>query len=87
VNPYTGHLVAIPTEKQQKMLREMFDRGYEPVPPELERAARKKLAGRSEATVSLTSGGKLARWAAGKRNERKVRNRMVKESRRKNRGR
>lgn len=82
MNPYTGHLVAIPAEKEQEMLREMFDRGYEPVPPELKRAAHKKLAGRNEATVSLTSGGKLARWAAKKRKEK-----MVKESRRKNRGR
>jgi hypothetical protein len=56
--------------------------GYELVPNELERAAEKKLAGRNEATVSLTSGGKLSRWAAKKRKEK-----MVKESRRKNRGR
>lgn len=86
MNPCTGHLVAIPTEKQQEILREMFDRGYEPVPPELEQAAEKKLAGRDEATVSLTSGGKLSRWAAKKRNERKARNRMIRESRKRNRG-
>lgn len=87
MNPYTGHLVAIPAEKEQEMLREMFGRGYEPVPKELERAAQKKLAGRDEATVSLTSGGKLSKWAAGKRNERKAKNRIAKESKRKNRGR
>jgi hypothetical protein len=61
--------------------------GYEPVPPELERAAYRKLTRESEAMISLTSGGKLSRWAARKRNERKVRNRMTKESRKKNRGR
>lgn len=46
-------------------------KGYEPVPTELQRAAIFKLAGRKEATVSRTSGGKLSRWAAMRRNQRR----------------
>jgi hypothetical protein len=48
----------------------------------LEPAARRKLAWRSEAQVSLRSGGKLARWAAKRR---KNMRKMQKESRRRNR--
>ena len=77
MNPSTGHLVGcfgnIPGEKRKD---------YEPVPPELERAAASKLAGQDEAWVSLTSGGKLSRWAAEKRKKKRA-----KGSRRKNRGR
>lgn len=82
MNPYTGHLV-----KSLDMVPEIKAIEYEPVPRELERAVQKKLAGKSEATVSLTSGGRLSKWAAGKRSERKAKNQMAKESRRKNRGR
>lgn len=90
MHPGTGHLVSVETPDSQsraerrQMEQELAKKGYEPVPKELERAAQKKLAGKSEAMVSLTSGGKLSRWAADRR---KVRNRMAKDSRRKNRGR
>lgn len=57
-------------------------KNIEPVPKELERAAMMKLAGKQEAQVSLTSGGKLSKWAAKKRKERR---KMAKESRRGNR--
>ncbi|HML23557.1 MAG TPA: hypothetical protein PKD09_18010 [Aggregatilinea sp.] len=57
--------------------------GYIPIPPELNRAARRKLAGHSQATVSLTSGGKLSKWAA---KQRKAKRKVAKDSRRKNRG-
>lgn len=60
----------------------MQERGYTEVPKELETAAKKKLAGKDEAYVSLTSGGKLSKWAA---KERKGKRKMQKESRRKNR--
>lgn len=64
MNPYTGHLVN--EEKMQEMLRERWGNGdYEPVPPELERAANLKLAGKAEATVSLTSGGEKAEGKDG----------------------
>lgn len=57
-------------------------KGYTLVPTELNRAARRKLAGKKEAQVSLTSGGRLSRWAA---RQRKARRKMAKESRRRNR--
>lgn len=66
--------------------------GYKQVPKELERAAELKLAGCDEAMVSLTSGGKLSRWAAQERakercNRRDKHKRQIqKESRRRNRG-
>lgn len=77
MNPGTGHLV-----RDLYMVPADLRGGYEPVPPELQRAVARKLAGKSEATVSLTSGGKLSRWAAEKRKKRK---KTAKESRRKNR--
>ena len=77
MNPDTGHLKAL-DEETAKSLEE----GYEKVPEELNRAARRKLNGRSDAHVSLTSGGKLSKWAAQKR---KNRNKMAKQSRKANR--
>lgn len=53
---------------------------YVPVPPELQRAAELKLAGQNEAMVSLTSGGKLSRWAAKQRKERTARKRRDKRN-------
>lgn len=68
MNPDTGHLATrsmitglFPSEEEAKAA------GYEPVPGHLQKAATAKLAGRTEATVSLTSGGVLSRWAASKR--------------------
>jgi len=79
LNPDTGHLVRVDSEEE--MLR-LAEAGYEPVPEELNRAARRKLAGRKEAQVSLISSGKLSRWAAKRR---KTRRKMAKASRRRNR--
>lgn len=56
----------------------------ESIPDELQGAAKRVLAGRPEAFVSLTSGGKLSRWAAQKRRERR-RSKIANESRRRNR--
>lgn len=81
MNPYTGHLVRIQDAVEPKE-KEFRDNGYEPIPPELEGAANKKLAGKGEAMVSLTSGGKLSKWAAEKR---KARRKMAKKSRGRNR--
>ena len=92
MNVDTGHLVKLNSETARGVFgepvtyEEIRRKGYEPVPPELERAAQMKLAGEkvngfSEAWVSLTSGGKLSRWAAEKRKKK-----MAKESRRKNWG-
>lgn len=53
MNPSTGHLVSIPEtqsrEERRQMLRELERKGYEPVPPELERAVAARLAGKEEA--------------------------------------
>ena len=56
---------------------------YEPVPEELRLAAERKLAGKDEAMVSLTSGGKLSKWAVKKR---KAKRKMTSASRKGNRG-
>ena len=63
---------------------------YIPVPDELVHAAKVKLSGKKEAMVSLTSGGKLSKWAAEQRKERrsgskKQKRQMAKESKRRNR--
>jgi len=42
---------------------------YEPVPENLNRAAKRKLNGRKEAVVSMISGGKLSKWARRRRKE------------------
>lgn len=93
MNPDTGHLVRMDSELAKELFGElktiekameerMHTLGYQPVPDELENAAKKKLAGKDEAYVSLTSGGKLSRWAAKKR---KHKRKMARESRRRNR--
>lgn len=80
MNPDTGHIVSLPDTEE--MMRIYKDMGYEPIPEELQPAANKKLAGQNEAFVSLTSGGKLSKWAADKR---KIRRKMARESRKRNR--
>lgn len=75
----TGHLVrdinAVPEELRPR---------YTQVPDYLNRAARKKLGRKSEATVSLTSGGALSTWAR-KEQKRKAKRKSAAASRRKNR--
>lgn len=83
MNPDNGHLVSNLdefTNDESHLLKE----AYEPLPAHLHRAARKKLNGKKEAYVSLTSGGKLSQWAAGERKKKKKR-KQAKLSRRKNR--
>jgi hypothetical protein len=72
--PGSGHLIDLATHPLRP--------GYEVLPDDLQAAAGRKLGGRSEAYVSKTSGGKLSRWAAGRR---KARRRMAKEARKRNR--
>lgn len=50
--------------KRMRKLDAELSAAYTPVPDELLAAAERKLAGEDEAMVSLTSGGKLSRWAA-----------------------
>lgn len=91
MNPASGHLIrlrddeAVPDELSRLIrLRddEALPAGYIPVPDELARAANQVLGDRDEAYVSLTSGGKLSKWAAQKR---KATSKMQRESRRRNR--
>lgn len=70
--------------------RAAFVANFTPVPDDLQKAAQIKLSGKDEAMVSLASGGKLSTWAAQERNKKqaqeKQRRKMVKASRRRNRG-
>lgn len=75
MNPSTGHLMRIREDWGREQMEYLEGQGYEPVP--------KELAGRDEAMVSLTSGGKLSLWAAKRR---KAKRKMAKESKRRNRG-
>jgi hypothetical protein len=72
MNPYTGHL----TNDESLITSE-----HVPVPVHLRRAAIDKLAGGSEAHVSLTSGSALSRFAAEQR-EKAAGNRKAKSRRR-----
>jgi len=78
MNCNTGHLV---TASQLAIMDNLARQNYTAVPAHLDRAATAKLQGRSEATVSLNSGGKLATWAASERKQR----RMAKQARKRNR--
>lgn len=75
MNPSTGHL-RVTTEG------DIVPQEYVLVPRPLVPAARMKLAGRNEAYVSLTSGGKLSRFAAA---QRKAKRQQVRQSRKRNR--
>ena len=67
MNVDTNHLVVL-QDAARDLLRA---RDYEKLPDELEPAAKAVLRGRSEAYVSRTSGGKLSRYAARKRKEKR----------------
>lgn len=86
MNVNTGHLITSERiQAMQEFQQEFQQKGYMPIPQELEPAAEKKLAGKPEAMVSLTSGGKLSKWAGAQRKRSKSKEKMVKESRRRNR--
>lgn len=55
---------------------------YTPVPDELDHAATCALDGKEETHISMTSGGKLSKWAA---KERKTKRKQQRESRKQNR--
>jgi hypothetical protein len=90
MNCDTGHLV---TAEFLNQMNEDLRANYTPVPEELSMAATMKLAGKREAMVSLTSGGKLSTWAnqqtkaerSQKSKTERHRRQMAKASRRKNR--
>lgn len=61
-------------EETEKRIRKLFcKKSYTPVPKELNHATKVALRGRQEVTISRTSGGKLSRWAASKRREKRRR--------------
>lgn len=80
MQPSTGHLVS-----NIEDLPESVRGDYVRVPAHLNRAARRKLDGKPEAYVSLTSGGALSQFAAQQR-KRKAKRKAVKAARKRNRG-
>lgn len=62
--------------------QEILAQGFEEVPKELRHSAELTLKGLDSVIVSRTSGGKLSKWAAQRR---KARNKMARESRKRNR--
>lgn len=80
MHPETGHLVDIEKMSEGKTKGEVEElknklagEGYEEIPDTHTEAAKRKLAGKEEAYVSLTSGGKPSKLAAQKRKEKKLR--------------
>jgi len=88
MNCNTGHLV---TAERMAHMDEVMRRGYMSVPTELQTSAIRKLNGADEAYVSLTSGGKLSKFAAQQRHIEKQKrssrskSRQARQSRRRNR--
>lgn len=62
MNPDTGHLIDLDKIDLEKWDETLEEAGYVPIPPDLQKAAQKKLAGRPEAFVSRNSGGKLSNF-------------------------
>ena len=75
MNVDTNHLVAL-HNAQRDALRAL---DYEEIPGDLEPAARAVLRGRTEAYVSRTSGGKLSRYAAKRRKEKRKQARVARK--------
>ena len=65
MNPDTNHLIDKETYGEPS-------EGYVDIPEDLNRAARRKLAGKSETKVSFISNGKLSKWARQQRKNRRV---------------
>ena len=83
----TGHLINTVgcTDEELEKLKQS---GYTTVPGELRRKAGKELADGKEIYVELKSGNgnQMVDWGSGMRKKRKSRNKMAKNSRRRNRG-
>lgn len=76
----TGHLVS--AEFLERLTAEKRA-DYVEVPKGLDRAARRALKGRSETHISLTSGGKLSRFAAEKRKAKRAAQKKARKAGRK----
>ncbi len=81
MNSDTGHLVDT-TGFSGEQIKQLSEQGYEEVPEVLKHAATRKLNGKKEEHVSLTSGGKLSKHAAKLR---KAKRKKSKSSRKRNR--
>jgi hypothetical protein len=77
MNVETGHLV-----RDRSLIADAFKDHYDPVPRSLQQAAMQELRGRDEAKVDLQAPTPLAKFAAKRR---KVRRKIAKASRRRNR--
>ena len=84
MNVDNNHLKEV-FEDNPEIVEKMKEQGYVRVPEELEHAAKVKLAGKEEAYVSKTSGGKLSKWAAKQRKAKRAKNKIARASRKKNR--
>ena len=71
MNPDTGHLIDERQFSQEEL--ESLQGEYQQVPNNLIGAVKNKLAGKREAKVSLTSGGKLSQLCAKWRREKRAR--------------
>lgn len=73
MNPLNNHLIG--GEAFERLTQEKGAQvrasDYITVPDHLNRAARRALAGRTETTVSMHSGGQLSRWAADQRKQKR----------------
>ena len=74
MNPDTNELVRI--DEIDELLNYQ-KKGFIPIPQTLHKAARLMLGDKKKAVVSRTSGGKLSRWAAKKRRQKKELKGMV----------
>lgn len=76
MNPNTNELREMQSEAAMKVFSKQ---GFEPLPKDLQHAAKRKLKGKKSVFVSKTSGGKLSKWAAKRRKEKKkqTKNQMV----------
>lgn len=68
------------SEAQQR-LADLARLGYTPVPEELQHAADFALGGQDETVISMHSGGKLSRWAAGERKKKRAKEKQARKQR------
>lgn len=77
----TGHLVSAISH-----LADLERDNYVPVPYHLRKQAERELAGEDSVVVNLNKKTNLAKWARRKRSKSRVKNKLSKASRQKNRG-
>jgi len=68
MNPNTNELVRV----KNRDIRDLLRRGFIPIPKKLHHAAEYRLGEKDSVVVSKNSGGKLSKWAAKKRKEKRA---------------